>query len=190
MNVRNYKDIVDSITGKIDRLDQKQGVVDRVTKDIDNAFTKLTEIEKRIRQCDSQSSSLPENINLVQNRVDEIMKNGPKLTEAMSRLSELDSLLKDADSRMEQINSARQGIARTEERLQSLSKSIDDKFKSLQLITSEEIKKMPPVGNSHITPQAKESVKALKIQGWSIDEIADRMHLSPAEVELILDMEI
>lgn len=189
VSVRDYKDSVEQVSLKYDKLEQKQQVVDRITKDVDNAFTQLTNIEQRLKSCASQSETLPDEIRLVQKNVDEILKNGPKITDAISRLSELDQLLKDADSRMEQIASNRQGIGRSEQRLAELSKSIDDRFKQLQLITREDVSKTPPGGNSHIAPQSRETIITLKKQGWSIPEIAKRMKMSLAEVELILELE-
>jgi chromosome segregation ATPase len=186
--VRNFQDTLTAISGRYDRLEQKQPVVDRVMKDVDASFDNMKALEDRLKNCSRQADSLPQEIKDLQNNVDELLKNGPKIGDAVSHISSLQSVLEETDKRIETINSARQGIGRSEERLNQLSSDIDSKFKLLGQLTKQDLEKHPSKGSDHISPQERESIKALKRQGWSVSEIARSMKRTETEIELILEM--
>jgi hypothetical protein len=125
---------------------------------------------------------------LCQKNVDELLRSGPKIGDAIAKLENMQELLKDADKRLETINSTRQGINLQEQRLQQLSKSVDSKFDDLKAITRSEIEKNPSVDGKHVTPAQRSSVRTLKRQGWTTAEIAKQLKLSQMEVELILEV--
>ena len=131
---------------------------------------------------------MPDEIKTVQKNVDELLKSGPKIGDAIAKLENMQDLLKDADKRLDVINSTRQGINLQEQRLQELSKSVDSKFDDLKAITRSEIEKNPSVDGKHVTPSQRSSVRTLKRQGWTVAEIAKQLKLSQMEVELILEV--
>ena len=115
------------------------------------------------------------------------MRNGPKITEATGRLSTLYQLIGDSQKRLDDINSARNGIGRTEQRLHELSAEIDSKFKILEKLVRTDLEKEPRQMSSRLTPEDRDSIKRLKHQGWTTVEIAAATKRSVAEVEMVLD---
>jgi DNA-binding NarL/FixJ family response regulator len=84
------------------------------------------------------------------------------------------------------MQTAREWLARTETRLDEISKQSQDQLKLLGDLLKEDnpVKKTkgaPPIG-------IRENVVKLAHQGWKVDEIARALHLSRGEVELILEL--
>ena len=151
------------------------------------SFENLKNLEKRISDCTRKADTLPDEISDVQKNVDELLRNGPKVSEAVKRLDSLHEILLDAERKMEEINSARQGIGRSEQRLQELSRNIDSKFDLLKTLAQKNIEKNGVKGKT-IVPQHHEQVRSLHRQGWTNNEIASTLKLTPGEVELILEI--
>lgn len=188
VQVRDFQDTLSAIAGRYDRLEQKNEVIDRVLKDVDTSFENLKALEDRLRACARQSESLPAEIRDVQHNVDELLKHGPKIGEAVAKLNSLQEILSDTESRLDSINSARQGVGRIEQRLQEMNNEVDGKFKLLQSIAKADIAKNPAKPDSHITPQEREQVKQLKRQGWTVAEIAKSLKRTQNEIELLLEL--
>ena len=189
VSVRNYNDKLQYVSEQYDRLNKKDSTVSRIITDVDTQFEKLKELEQKLINCNRQAVSLPQEIKEVQNNVDKLLVNGPKITEAIGRLENLDSLLEDTEHRIDALNSVQSGIKKTELDLQGLSREVDSKFKVLQTITQQNIADKPNAKASNsINPRVNESVRTLKRKGWSISEIANNLHLTENEVDLILQL--
>lgn len=187
VRVRYFQENLASLSGRYDRLEQKNDVIDRVLKDVDQSFENLKELESRLKNCSIQTENLPLAIKDIQHDVDELLRNGPKITEATGRLSTLYQLIGDSQKRLDDINSARNGIGRTEQRLHELSAEIDSKFKILEKLVRTDLEKEPRQMSSRLTPEDRDSIKRLKHQGWTTVEIAAATKRSVAEVEMVLD---
>lgn len=187
VHVRDFQESLATISGRYDRLEQKQEVIDRVMKDVDSSFENLKSLEDRLKACARQTETLPDEIRDVQRNVDELLKNSPKIGEATERLTSLQDLMKEAERRMEEINSTRQGIGRSEQRLQELSNSIDSRIKMLELLTRKDVAANPPSETSQLTPSERELIRSLSRQGWRVKELANRLGRTVTEIELILD---
>ena len=188
VTVRNYNDRLQYISDQYDRLEKKDEVVNRIKLDVDSQFEKLKDLEQRLVNCNRQAVSLPQEIKEVQSNVDKILQNGPKITDAIGRLETLDSLLEETEHRIEAVNSVQNGIKKTELDLQGLSRDVDNKFKTLQQMTQKDLQGKPSVKGSALNPQINDSVRQLRRQGWSIQEIADKLKLTENEVDLILQL--
>ena len=68
----------------------------------------------------------------VQNSVDRILQNGPKITDAIGRLETLDGIIADTDKRIEALNSVTTGIKKTQLDLEGMNREVNSKFKILQ----------------------------------------------------------
>ena len=51
VQVRDFQDNLASISARYDRLEQKNGILDRVVKDVDNSFEYLKTLEDRLSKC-------------------------------------------------------------------------------------------------------------------------------------------
>ena len=187
VTVRNYNDKLQYVTEQYERLDKKDEVINRIKNDVDTQFEKLKDLENRLINCDRQAISLPKEIKDVQMNVDKILQNGPKITEAIGRLENLDSLIADTEKKIDTLKSLDSGFKKTEMNLQGLSRDVDNKFRVLHDMTKQDLKTQS-VPQGHTNPREKEAVRQLKQQGWSIPEIASRLGMTENEVDLILQI--
>ena len=116
------------------------------------------------------------------------MQNGPKITTAIGRLENLDSIINDTEKRIEALNSVQNGIKKTQLDLEGINRDVDNKFNILQKMTQQELSKKPRSKENVINPQINETVRTLKRKGWTIAEIAENVKLTENEVDLILQL--
>lgn len=188
VTVRNYNDRLQFVSEQYERLEKKDEVVSRIMADVDIQFDKLKELEQRLIDCNRQTVSLPQEIREVQSNVDKILQNGPKITTAIGKLENLESLITETENKIDTLNSVQNGLKKTELDLQTMSRDIDSKFNVLNQITKQDLASKPAAKNQTLTPQINESVRQLKHQGWTNAEIADKLKLSEIEVDLILQL--
>ena len=186
--VRDYTDKLDIVSQQYDRLAKKDDVINRVLKDVDTSFANLKDIEQRIADCQRQVTSLPREIKEVQENVDRILKSGPKITEAASKLQNLDNVITEAEKRIDNITATNSGIKAAQLRLEQFGQDVDNKFKVLHDITKNEVSKSRPSPDKGIPPQMKETIKQLKREGWTNEELAKRFNRTVTEIDLLLEL--
>ncbi|HPC70486.1 MAG TPA: hypothetical protein PLB48_01655, partial [Treponema sp.] len=108
--------------------------------------------------------------------------------EAAEKIADVEHFMAELEGRIEQMQKAREWLARTETRLEELNKQAQEQVKIMGTLLKEEGKKgaardkgAPPIG-------VRETVVKLAHQGWTVDEIARTVKLSRGEVELILEI--
>ena len=188
VQVRDFQDTLSTISERYDRLEQKNVVIDRVLKDVDTSFENLKAIEDRLKACSRQAETLPKEIEDVQNNVDELLKNGPKIGDAAAKLNSLQEILNETEQRLEEINSARNGVGRIEERLTKMDKDLDGKLKLVQAMVNTDVQKNPDKNSQFISPQEREQVKNLARQGWTVAQMARALNRTQGEINLILEL--
>ena len=186
--VRKFQDTLGDISNHYDRLEKKQEVIEQVTADVDKSFDNLKELERRMDDAVRQSATIPEALKGIQRDIDTLMSNTDKVNDAVDKIASIESVLSETEQRIQQVQTARTGIAGVETRLQNLDKEIERKMGVLLRATQADLEKNPGQVAHGITPQDREAIVQLKKQGWTVDEIARRMHRSVSEVELILEM--
>ena len=186
--VRDYTDKLDIVSQQYERLAKKDEVINRVLKDVDTSFANLKDIEQRIADCQRQVTSLPREIKEVQENVDRILKSGPKITEAAGKLQNLDNVLSEAEKRIDNLTSVNSGIKETQLKLEQFGKDVDNKFKVLHDITKNEVSKGRITQDKGISPQMKDTIKQLKREGWTNEELAKRFNRTITEIDLLLEL--
>ena len=186
--VRDYRDKLDIVSQQYERLEKKEDVINRVLKDVDTSFANLKNMEQRITDSERQITSLPNEIKAVQSDVDRLLQNGPKITEAASRLQKLDTVLGETEKRMETLTSANDGIKRTLLSQQELQREIKNMFATLQQITKQDLSKSKPAADKAMTPQVRDAIRTLRRDGWTIEQLADRFNRSIEEIDLLLQL--
>lgn len=185
--VKAFQTAVDDSDKKMLRIEEKQKVLDRVNNDITFAFDKQKELEESLADCVRQVNSLPVEIKAVQKDVDIILNNAKKINDTAKKLAGVETILSDTERRIENINSASEGITKLELDIQQLNKEVGDKFDTLRKTTQEKIaKKGGPAKGKGTSPQSIHNVHVLRREGWSMEEIAERTGKTVNEVELIL----
>ena len=185
VTVRNYNDKLQHVSEQYVRLEKKDEVINRIKTDVDSQFEKLKELEQRLTNCNRQAVSLPQEIKEVQANVDKILQHGPKITTAIGRLETLDGIIEDTEKRIEALNSVQNGIQKTQLDLDGINREASNKFKILQTMTQQDLSKKPKARGNTINPQTNEMVRQLIREGWRIPEIAEKLHLTENEVDLI-----
>ena len=187
VTVRNYNDKLQYITEQYERLAKKDEVINRIKADVDTQFDKLKNLETLLINCDRQAESLPKEIKDVQDKVNKILDNGPKISEAVGRLDKLDLLISDTEKKITTLESLDSGFKQTEMNLQALSRDVDNKYRVLHDMTKQDLK-THNVPQGYTNPRQRDMVRQLKMQGWSIPEIAARLEMTENEVDLILQL--
>ena len=186
--VRNYRDKLDEISQQYERLSKKDELVSRVMTDVDNSWKNLQTLEQRIADCNRQVTSLPQEIKDVQNNVDRLLQNSPKINEAAAKLTDLDTVLTETEKRIDQLQSANAGMKKVQLEQQQLSREINSKFEALHTIAKSEVSKNKPAQDTGISPNVRETIKKLRREGWTIQEIASSFNRTPTEIDLLLEL--
>ncbi len=186
VQIRRFEDSIAEVNGRYERLEKKGLVLDQTVVGIDRAFETLKEFESELQEYRKSMSVMPGELTGLRGDVDALLEEKNKIGTAVERLSTLDSTLSDIEERIEKMQKSREWLARTETRLEEISKQSQDQLKLLGDILKEDgpakkTKGAPPVG-------IRENVVKLAHQGWKVDEIARALHLSRGEVELILEL--
>ena len=144
-------------------------------------------MEKRLEACTNATQKIPDKLNDIQGNITKILNAGPKINNAVEKLSSLDHIIAETETRMEDLQNSRMLISNTENRLQQLSKEAQDQIKLLHDITKAN-QSRPKNGTEHAPPiGVRDNVIELAHKGWKPEEIANTLKLSISEVELILD---
>ena len=131
---------------------------------------------------------MPNEIKDVQANIDRLLKNVPKITDAIAKLDKLDEIMKTTEDRIASLNSAQNGFKTAEMDLQNLRRDVDEKFGVLRKITQSELTQKPVDVNSAITPTDIDVIKKLKRNGWRNEEIAKKLNRSLTEIDLALQI--
>ena len=185
-DIRKFQDAITDISGQYDRLDKKTPVLEQTIADVDRSFDTLKTLEKRLAECDAESLQIPSRLEGLQTSVAKLLDASPKISDAVTKLASLDSIIKSTEARMGELTKSNEWLARTEGRLQEIAKGADSQLQLLKTITSKNdgsaasVKGAPPIA-------VRENVISLSHKGWSVAQISNALKLTQAEVELILD---
>lgn len=186
VHLRRYEETITEVNTRYDRLDKKALVLDRTIDGIDQAFEQLKKVEDSVNEYQKELEKLSFELSSIQKTLIPLSQTEGKANLVIERISTLDDVLTDIEKRTEKMQSSREWLARTETRLEEISKQSEDHLKLLGTLLKEEVpskksKGAPPIG-------IRENVIKLSHQGWKVDEIARALHISRGEVELILEM--
>ncbi len=186
VQIRRFEESITAVNSRYERLEKKAAVLDQTVDGVDKAFENLKNLESAIGALRSEFSSVPGQLDSVQSALSILMENRGQLSRVVDRISGLDDILSDVETRTERMQTAREWLAKTETRLEEISRQAEDQLKLLGDLLKDEgasrkTKGAPPIG-------IRENVVKLSRQGWKVDEIARALHLSRGEVELILEL--
>lgn len=187
IKIKNVEDLEKEVEARYERLEKKNQVIDATTDSVDKNFQFLEELESQVRSLKGVVTSIPEQIHEISNRIEPLARNKKKADDAIDKLKTLDNLLGDIEKRTENMQKAREWLAKTETRLEEVSKQAQEQVKLLGSIlkgggkSGSTDKGAPSMGT-------REVVTRLAHQGWTVKEIASATKLSRGEVELILEL--
>ncbi|AEJ20235.1 SpiroCoCo family coiled-coil protein [Gracilinema caldarium] len=186
--LRRLEDAVKDAEEKYLRLERKNQIIDATNDGIDRNFQSLRDMETALKQYADELKRLQSGIEAIKPVIESLSQDRDRALEAAEKVADVDSFMAELERRIEQMQKAREWLARTETRLEELSKQAQEQVKIMGTLLKEEGKKglskdkgAPPIG-------VRETVVKLAHQGWTVDEIARTVKLSRGEVELILEI--
>jgi chromosome segregation ATPase len=171
---------------KYDRLDKKSGVLDATVEAVDKNFQSVQAVEKVVASLGTELRKIPERVAELKRGVDELTAGRAKVDEAVGKLELLDGVIADAEKRVNELQKARDWLARAETRLEEIDRKAQDQLKLLSSILKDD--ESPKRARGAPPSSAQDTVRKLARQGWSVDEIARAVKISRGEVELILEL--
>jgi DNA repair exonuclease SbcCD ATPase subunit len=188
IKIRELGELSTDVQNRYDRLEKKKEVIETTTTGVDNNFKLLEDLESEIKKIEESVESLPPRVHTLDQEINILLKNKPEADHAVEKMKSLDKLMTDMEERTRKLNSAREWLARTETRLETIGKSAQDQLKILQAL----IKEDGGNGKKHRgapKQDKREMIIKLARQGWSPREISKATNTSMGEVELILELE-
>lgn len=187
IKIRNLEELEKEVSVKFERLEKKDQIIENTTASVDKNFQQLNELDDQVKSLREDVTQIPEKIHDISSKIELLSRNKKKADETAKQVSQLDGLLVDIEERIKNMQKAREWLAKTETRMEKVSKQAQEQVKLLGSILKEG-NKSGSVSKGAPSLGARDVVTRLAHQGWSIQEIASTTKLSRGEVELILEL--
>jgi chromosome segregation ATPase len=170
------------------RLERKNQVLDEASAGIDRNFSLLEETDAALKRFSEQIDRSSDELESLGPSITALSEASGKAKEAEEKLETLDENLAAIEKRIEEMQVARDWLARTETRFDEINKQVQEQVKLFGALLKDEGKlpRTPAKGAPSIA--ARDNAIKLARQGWKVDEIATALKMSKGEVELILEM--
>jgi DNA-binding transcriptional regulator GbsR (MarR family) len=119
--------------------------------------------------------------------IESLAAENTKALDTMDKLATLDDSLALIEKRINEMQVARDWLARTETRLAELDKQAQNELRLIGSLLNRD-GKSPAAGQGAPPPRDRDNIIKLRRQGWTVDEIAASLEISKGEVELILEI--
>ncbi|MBN1697869.1 MAG: hypothetical protein JW881_10185 [Spirochaetales bacterium] len=189
LKIRELSEIGKMTESQFTRLEKKKEVIDSTTKGVDKNFRILEELEKEIKRLKESVADIPPKVLTIGQELKYLIENKPKADTAVTQLQKIDDLMNDIENRSSKLMTAREWLARTETRLESIGKNAQDQLKLLQTLMKDEGHNGGAKSRGAPAPDKRQMIIKLSRQGWAPKEIAKATSTSLGEVELILELE-
>jgi len=192
VRLRQIEDLQDSIDKRYARLEKKGQVIDTTTEGVDRNFQLMETIEKAVNTVRTDLKPLFDSLNEAKEQHLVLKEEQDKVKTVIDKLSGLDSTIGELDQRIEAMNKAREWVASTEARIDSIGKKAREQVQLFGKLmekegrTTERSRRSPAAGSPDM--EVREMVLRLAHEGWKSEEIARTTKLSQGEVELILEL--
>jgi len=191
VRLRQIEDLQDSIDKRFTRLEKKNSLIDTTTEGVDKNFQILGQIEKAINTVKIELAPIFESLKEAKMENAQFQAEQDKIKDVIQKLSSLDSTISELDGRIESMNKAREWVAGTESRIDSIGKKAREQVQLFGKLMEKDGKsgertRTQIVGSPDM--EVREMVLRLAHEGWKSEEIARTTKLSQGEVELILEL--
>ncbi len=186
LSLRSLDDLQRDVESKFQRLEKKRSILDVTAEGVDKNFQYLEDLERKLETVKGQLDTLPGEVEELFDRLEQLSLQRKDVDSAVKQLNGLDTLLSDVEKRMDNLQTAREWLARTETRLEEISRNAEEQVKLLGTIMKDDAKGGKERGAPSLS--ARDTVIKLARQGWKVQEIAQATKLSRGEVELILEI--
>ncbi|MDR0316823.1 MAG: hypothetical protein LBH97_07990, partial [Treponema sp.] len=191
VQLRRLEDVIKETEEKYQRVERKGQTLEETNAGIDRNFRALQESGTALKNSAETVSRLGAEMELIRASVESLSAENEKALDAAKKISSLDESLSLIEKRIEEMQVAREWLARTETELQALDKDAQQTLRLTRSLLDRENGKTPAKGKSGDgapPPRDRDNIIKLRRKGWSVDEIAKTMDISKGEVELILEL--
>jgi chromosome segregation ATPase len=173
---------------RFQRLERKNKVLDEASAGIDRNFSLLEETDAALRRFSEQIDKSSDELEALGPAITELSEASGRAKEAEEKLEKLDENIEKIEKRIEDMQIARDWLARAETRFEDINKQVQEHVKLFGALLKDEGK--VPRASTKGAPSIAARDNAIKLarQGWKVDEIATALKMSKGEVELILEM--
>ncbi|MDR2144374.1 MAG: hypothetical protein LBP29_08400 [Treponema sp.] len=174
---------------RFQRLERKNKVLDEASVGIDRNFSLLEETDAALRRFSEQIDKSSDELESLKPAITELSEASGRAKEAEEKLEKLDENLENIEKRIEDMQIARDWLARAETRFEDINKQVQEHVKLFGALVKDK-GKGPGISTKGGAPSIAARDNAIKLarQGWKVDEIATALKMSKGEVELILEM--
>jgi DNA repair exonuclease SbcCD ATPase subunit len=188
VQIRKLEDSIKETNEKYQRIEKKNEVLEQTNEGIDRNFKDLQKTETAIKNADKIITSLSKQFESLRTSIELLASQNEKASNAVDKIASLDESLAQIEKRINDLNVAREWLARTETELIALDKDAKSLLKITKGAIDKEKGKTPQKSEGSVTPQEREDILRLKGQGWTTEEIAQAVHRSRSEIELLLEL--
>ncbi len=184
--LRRFEESIEKMNERYDRVERKSLTIDQTLASADKAFESIKELEKSLKEFRERSASMPVDLDAIQSKMNVLLNSAERVGEIESKITQLESELSDTEKRTKRIQDDRKAFVNMEKRLINLKTEADKAIGLFRTLSKPDVRSFRKDDGAP-SFERRAYVKELKHKNWTIDEIAQSMKLSKAEVELILD---
>jgi chromosome segregation ATPase len=175
---------------KYQRIERKNQILEAANNGIDRNFKELQEAEAALKGFTGELFRLSGEQRNLSASIEELAVKCEKARETSEKASVLDDMLTAIEKRIEDMQVAREWLARTETRLEEINKTAQDQIKLMGGIFGREEggKSAGKDDRGALSIRTREMAVQLAHKGWSTEEIAKSLKISKGAVELILEI--
>jgi DNA repair exonuclease SbcCD ATPase subunit len=173
---------------RFQRLERKNRVLDETSAGIDRNFSLLEETDTAIRRFTEQIDKSSDELESLGPSITALSEASGRAREAEEKLGRLDENLAEIEKRIENMQVARDWLARAETRFEEINRQVQEHVKLFGALLKDEGKVPRTSAKGAPNIAARDNAVKLARQGWKVDEIATALKMSRGEVELILEM--
>jgi DNA repair exonuclease SbcCD ATPase subunit len=173
---------------RFQRLERKNRVLDETSAGIDRNFSLLEETDTAIKRFTEQIDKSSDELESLAPSITALSEASGRAREAEEKLGRLDENLAEIEKRIENMQVARDWLARAETRFEEINRQVQEHVKLFGALLKDEGKAPGTSAKGAPNIAARDNAVKLARQGWKVDEIATVLKMSRGEVELILEM--
>ncbi len=189
LKLRSIYELEQKTETQFERLEKKNKVIETTTREVENNFRQLDDLEKHVKRIDESVMSFPAKITGISDQIKFLAENKQKADAAIEQVGKINEVLSDLEDRMQKLQVAREWLSKTETRLETIAKNAGEQLNLLKTIMKDDGGSEGKKGKGAPSYDTRQMIVKLARQGWAVKEIAKASNVSQGEVELILELE-
>jgi chromosome segregation ATPase len=185
--IRELENLEKITEGRFERLEKKNSIIEATTDGVDKNFQALDQLEKGLKTAGKDLQVFSGQLKELKAQTADLTAGREKSEYVIDKIHNLDSILGELEERMGKLETAREWLAKTETRFETIGKQAQEQVRLMESILKAD-KKQSKLGEGAPPMDKRETVTKLAHLGWTPMEIARTTKLSRGEVELILEL--